>query len=214
MALKDTIDKLNNINLSEIDLSDLDINSAGLWPTPIKVITALGVFVLILALGYFFLVTDLQQDLAKAGEEEKSLKTSYREKYAQASNLEGYRLQAKEMEASFQKILSQLPLDTEIPGLIEDISTVGSNNGLVFNKIDLQPERVLEYYVEKPIRMEVVGGYHDLGAFVSDVADLSRIVTLHDFEITPQGGGGAEQGKLLIMGITAKTYRYKDGVTK
>ena len=214
MALKDTIDKLNNIDLSEIDLSDLDVNSAGLWPTPIKAITALGVFVLILALGYFLLVTDLQQDLAKAGAEETSLKTSYREKYAQASNLEGYRLQAKEMEASFQKILSQLPLDTEIPGLIEDISTVGSNNGLVFNKIDLQPERVLEYYVEKPIRMEVVGGYHDLGAFVSDVADLSRIVTLHDFEITPQGGGGAEQGKLLIMGITAKTYRYKDGVTK
>ena len=214
MALKDTIDKLNNIDLSEIDLSDLDVNSAGLWPTPIKVITALGVFVFILAAGYFFLVTDLQQDLAKAGAEETSLKTSYREKYAQASNLEGYRLQAKEMEASFQKILSQLPLDTEIPGLIEDISTVGSNNGLVFNKIDLQPERVLEYYVEKPIRMEVVGGYHDLGAFVSDVADLSRIVTLHDFEITPQGGGGAEQGKLLIMGITAKTYRYKDGVSK
>ena len=196
MALKDTIDRLNNIDLSEIDLSDIDVNSAGLWPTPIKVITALGVFVLILALGYFFLVTDLQQDLAKAGAEETSLKTSYREKYAQASNLEGYRLQAKEMEASFRKILSQLPLDTE-----------------VFNKIDLQPERVLEYYVEKPIRMEVVGGYHDLGAFVSDVADLSRIVTLHDFEITPQGGG-AEQGKLLIMGITAKTYRYKDGVTK
>lgn len=117
------------------------------------------------------------------------------------------------MEANFQKILSQLPLDTEIPGLIEDISTVGSNNGLVFNKIDLQPEQVLEYYVEKPIRMEVVGGYHDLGAFVSDVADLSRIVTLHDFEITPQGGG-VEQGKLLRMGITAKTYRYKDGVSK
>ncbi len=91
MALKDTLDKLNNINLSEIDLSELDINSAGLWPTPVKVIAALLVFVLILALGYFFLVTDLQQDLAKAGEEEMSLKTSYREKYAQAANLEGYR---------------------------------------------------------------------------------------------------------------------------
>ena len=213
MALKDTLDKLNNINLSEIDLSELDINSAGLWPTPVKVIAALLVFVLILALGYFFLVTDLQQDLAKAGEEEMSLKTSYREKYAQAANLEGYRVQAQEMQANFQKILSQLPLDTENPGLIEDISTVGSNNGLVFNRIDLQPERVLEYYVEKPIRMEVVGGYHDLGAFVSDVADLSRIVTLHDFEITPQGRG-AEQGKLLRMGITAKTYRYKDGASK
>lgn len=213
MALKDTIDKLNNINLSEIDLSDLDINSAGLWPVPIKIMSALMVFVLVLAAGYFFLVTDLQQDLAKAVQEETSLKKSYREKYGQAANLEGYRLQAKEMEANFQKILSQLPLDTEIPGLIEDISIVGSNNGLIFNQIDLQPERVLEYYVEKPIRMEVVGGYHDLGAFVSDVADLSRIVTLHDFEIRPQGGG-PEQGKLLKMGITAKTYRYKDGVSK
>ena len=85
------------------------------------------------------------------------------------------------------------------------------SNGLVFNKIDLQPEQVLEYYVEKPIRMEVVGGYHGLGAFVSDVADLSRIVTLHDFEIAPQGAGRMQQAqKLLRMGITAKTYRYKE----
>ena len=214
MALKDTIEKLNNINLSEIDLSELDINSAGLWPVPIKVIAGLVLFALILGLGYFLLVTDLQKDLANASQEEMSLKTNYREKYRQAANLEGYRLQAKEIEANFQIILSQLPLDTEIPGLIEDISKVGSNNGLVFNKIDLLPEKILEYYVEKPIRMEVIGGYHDLGAFVSDVADLPRIVTLHDFEIMAQGSGGAEQGKLLKMGITAKTYRYKDGASK
>jgi type IV pilus assembly protein PilO len=214
MALKDIMEKLNNINLSEIDLSELDINSAGLWPAPIKVISGLVLFCLLLGLGYFLMVTDLQKELASASKEEVSLKTSYREKYRQAANLEGYRLQAKEMEANFQKILSQLPLDTEIPGLIEDISEVGSKNGLVFNKIDLQPEKVLEYYVEKPIRMEVIGGYHDLGAFVSDVADLPRIVTLHDFEITPQGSGGADRGKLLKMGITAKTYRYKDGASK
>ena len=95
--------------------------------------------------------------------------------------------------------------------MIEDISKVGVSNGLVFNKIDLLPEQVLEYYIEKPIRIEVVGGYHSLGAFVSDVADLSRIVTLHDFQIKPQGGGRTEGGTLLTMEITAKTYRYKDG---
>ena len=213
MALKDAIDKLNNINLSEIDLSELDMNNAGLWPAPIKVIAGFILFVLILVAGYFLLVTDLQDDLAAASQEEVSLKTSYREKYRQAANLEAYRQQAEEMQESFQKILSQLPLDTEIPGLIEDISNIGAANGLVFNKIDLQAEKVLENYVEKPIRMEVVGGYHDLGAFVSDVADLSRIVTLHDLEIIPQGGG-VESGKLLKMGIIAKTYRYKDGASK
>jgi type IV pilus assembly protein PilO len=161
--------------------------------------------------GYFFLITDLQSELARVVQQESTLKSDYAEKYRQSALLEDYRQQAKEMEANFRMILSQLPSDTEIPGLIDDINKVGTANGLIFNKIDLLPEVILEYYVEKPIRIEVVGGYHDLGAFVSDVADLSRIVTLHDFTIKPVGGG--EVGRLLRMEITAKTYRYKDGAS-
>jgi type IV pilus assembly protein PilO len=211
MALKDTLAKLNEIDFNEIDLNDIDFSSAGLWPAPVKALIGVAVFIGVLLLGYFFLVTDLQTDLDRVVREEGLLKTEFKEKYRQAVHLEAYRRQALEMEESFKQILSQLPSDTEIPGLIEDISKVGVSNGLVFNKIDLLPEQVLEYYIEKPIRIEVVGGYHSLGAFVSDVADLSRIVTLHDFQIKPQGGGRTEGGTLLTMEITAKTYRYKDG---
>jgi type IV pilus assembly protein PilO len=211
MALKDTLARLNDINLNEIDLNDLDLSSAGLWPGPVKVICGIALGLVLSLAGYFFLITDLQSELARVVQQESTLKSDYAEKYRQSALLEDYRQQAKEMEANFRMILSQLPSDTEIPGLIDDISKVGTANGLIFNKIDLLPEVILEYYVEKPIRIEVVGGYHDLGAFVSDVADLSRIVTLHDFTIKPVGGG--EVGRLLRMEITAKTYRYKDGAS-
>ena len=126
------------------------------------------------------------------------------------------------MEQSFEAILRQLPSDTEIPGLIEDITLVGLKNGLTFTSIDLQPEQKYEYYIEKPIMIVVSGSYHDLGSFVSDVADLSRIVTLHDFQIVSRDkkrGGGSLQGfdraadpasGMLTMQILAKTYRYND----
>jgi type IV pilus assembly protein PilO len=211
MALKDTLARLNDINLNEIDLNDLDLSSAGLWPGPVKVICGIALGLVLSLAGYFFLITDLQSELARVVQQESTLKSDYAEKYRQSALLEDYRQQAKEMEANFRMILSQLPSDTEIPGLIDDINKVGTANGLIFNKIDLLPEVILEYYVEKPIRIEVVGGYHDLGAFVSDVADLSRIVTLHDFTIKPVGG--SEVGRLLRMEITAKTYRYKDGAS-
>ena len=123
-----------------------------------------------------------------------------------------YRIQQKEMEETFESILRQLPSDTEIPGLIEDITLVGLENGLEFTSIDLQPEVVHEFYIEKPIQIVVSGGYHSLGSFVSDVSDLSRIVTLHDFTISPKGRltGGDVSGSHLNMVILAKTYRYND----
>ena len=136
MALKDTLAKLNEIDFNEIDLNDIDFSSAGLWPAPVKALIGVAVFIGVLLLGYFFLVTDLQTDLDRVVKEEGLLKTEFKEKYRQAVHLEAYRRQALEMEESFKQILSQLPSDTEIPGLIEDISKVGVSNGLVFNKID------------------------------------------------------------------------------
>ena len=164
---------------------------------------------MVLALGYFSVISDMQSTLQKRQAEEQSLRSDFETKYLQSANLLAYRAQAKEMEEKFETILRQLPSDTEIPGLIEDISAVGTSNGLTFSKIDLLPERVLEYYVEKPIQIEVTGSYHDLGAFVSDIADLSRIVTLHDFDIAPSGSQREGRG-LLKMAIRAKTYRYKE----
>lgn len=211
MAFQDVLQSLRDIDISDLDLSDLDFSAAGQWPTPVKAMAAMFGFSMVLLAGYFFLITDMQKDLERAGNKEQTLRQSFESKYQQAGLLEDYRQQAKEMEDKFESILRKLPSDTEIPGLIEDITEVGITNGLIFNQIDLQEEEQLEFYVEKPINIEVTGGYHELGAFVSDVSDLSRIVTLHDFEIKPKVGsaqGSDSRTGLLIMKITAKTYRY------
>lgn len=187
-----------------------DLNNVASWPTAIKVIIWVVVFVGAIAAGYFAHVTGLQNDLQKVVRDEANLRADYERKYFEAAHLESYRQQQREMEESFEAILRQLPADTEIPGLIEDITLVGLENGLTFSSIALQPEIAQEFYIEKPIQIRVSGSYHDLGAFVSDVADLSRIVTLHDFTISKVSGKTGDGGGLLQMEILAKTYRYKD----
>ena len=134
------------------------------------------------------------------------LRSEFEKKAFQAANLEAYRKQMVEMEESFGALVSQLPSDTEVPGLLEDITNKGMVNGLEFDSIELQPEVTREFYVELPIQIVAKGSYHDLGAFVSGMAGLPRIVTLHNFvirQINPEGG-------VLALNITAKTYRYKD----
>ncbi len=211
MALQDVLQSLRDIDLSDLDVNDLDFSSAGQWSAPVKAIAAFSCFTVVLVAGYFFLITDMQAEFTIAKNQEQILRASFETKYQQAGLLEDYRQQAREMEEKFESILRKLPSDTEIPGLIEDITEVGIKNGLIFNQIDLQEEEQLEFYVEKPINIEVTGGYHELGAFVSDVSDLPRIVTLHDFEIKGKGRsttGSENRGGLLAMKITAKTYRY------
>ena len=112
-----------------------------------------------------------------------------------------------EMENTFGALLRQLPSDTEVPGLLEDITRTGLGSGLDFEEIKLLPEAAQQFYIELPIQITVVGAYHDLATFVSGVASLPRIVTLHDFDIKPLEGGSP--GKLR-MSILAKTYRYND----
>lgn len=208
MAMEDLVESLQNFDLDQLN----DINNVGSWPTAVKVILWVLCFVGALALGYFLHVTNLQGELGTVQGEEVTLKEDYEKKFFEAAHLEAYRVQQKEMEESFEAILRQLPSDTEIPGLIEDITLVGLKNGLTFSSIDLQPEAKHEFYIEKPIRIVVSGGYHGLGSFVSDVADLSRIVTLHDFSIRPESrtAGSDTPGSLLTMEILAKTYRYND----
>lgn len=211
-SVDELMESLQNFDMEQLN----DFNNVGSWPMAVKVIIWLIAFAGAIAGGYFLHVTNLQSELQKSQRQEGQLKGDYENKYAQAVHLEAYRKQQQEMEESFEAILRQLPGDTEIPGLIEDITLVGLKNGLSFASIDLEPEVQHEFYIEKPIRIIVSGSYHDLGAFVSDVADLSRIVTLHDFSITPlaanrrgRGGAEAEAGDLQ-MSILAKTYRYND----
>jgi type IV pilus assembly protein PilO len=209
MAMEDLLESLQNFDMDQLN----DFNSVGSWPMAIKVIIWVLAFAGALSLGYFLHITNLQTELAGVQGVELSLREDYEKKYFKAVHLEAYRTQQKEMEESFETILRQLPSDTEIPGLIEDITLVGLRNGLSFNSIDLEKEEPHEFYIEKPIRIVVIGSYHDLGSFVSDVADLSRIVTLHDFTIKPERGrnqSGNTVGGLLRMTILARTYRYND----
>lgn len=206
MAMQDLLESLQNFDTDQLN----DFNNVGSWPIAVKLIIWLICFAGALAAGYFLHVTNLQQDLARVVAQEVTLKEDYEKKYFEAAHLESYRQQQKQMEESFEAILRQLPSDTEIPGLIEDITLVGLKNGLTFSSIDLQSEVRHEFYVEKPIAIVVSGGYHNLGAFVSDVADLSRIVTLHDFTISPVGKQTDTPGAMLTMSILAKTYRYND----
>lgn len=204
---QEALESLQNFDTDQLN----DLNQVGNWPMAVKIIIWVLIFVGALTAGYFVHVTNLQADLAKAQKKETQLRQDYETKYNAAAHLEAYREQQKQMEESFEAILRQLPGDTEIPGLIEDITLVGLKNGLSFQSIDLQPEVRHEFYIEKPIRISVTGSYHDIGSFVSDVADLSRIVTLHDFDISPRGNPRApEAGGVLSMNILAKTYRYND----
>lgn len=202
MSLAESIE-----NLRKIELSNLDLNNIGSWPPVIKGVVFVLFFVVMLALGYNFHLKDLQASLERSQGEEHALKQQFSSKAFQAANLEAYKEQMKEMEISFGALLRQLPSDTEVPGLLEDITRTGLGSGLEFEEIKLLPEVTQPFYIELPIQVVVVGGYHDLATFVSGVASLPRIVTLHDFETKPVS---TESASVIRMSVMAKTYRYND----
>lgn len=207
------MDDLKNIDLQEIleNLQSLDFENVGSWPVAIKLSAAAVVLVLVIALGYFLNITALYQQHEQLQSTESTLLQEFESKAHRAQNLDQYRRQMEEMEESFGSLLQQLPRDTEVPGLLEDITHTGLGSGLEFEKIELGNETEREFYAELPIQIEVKGDYHGFGSFVSGVAGLPRIVTLHDFEITPPGTtsrGVPEGDGLLTMKITARTYRY------
>ena len=193
--------------LRKIDINDLDTNNMGSWPPAIKALAGILLMILVLSLGYSFSISDLQSHLELKREEESTLKEQFADKARMAANLELYTQQMKEMENSFGVLLRQLPSDTEVPGLLEDITRTGLGSGLEFEEIKLLPENTQQFYIELPIQITVTGAYHDLATFVSGVAGLPRIVTLHDFDLAP---ANPEGGPKLRMSILAKTYRYND----
>ncbi len=199
MALQDSLNQLRGL-----EFGDLDVNNIGGWPSPLKAIILVLLIIVVVGAGYFFLLTEKRTALEAARKQESTLKSEYEAKAFQAANLPQYRQQKEEMEVSFGTMLRQLPSDTEVPGLIEDITLAALDHGLQIESIDLQPEHKAEFYVELPMTIGVSGEYHDVGSFVSAVANLSRIVTLHDFTIKPSSGGNQN----LKMSIVAKTYRY------
>jgi type IV pilus assembly protein PilO len=202
-ALQNSVKELKTFDWSNIN----DPDSIGIWPAPVKALLAILLFSALLGAGYWFHIKAKQASLASVEAIEVDLRTDLESKAVLAANLEAYRQQMREMEESFGALLSQLPSKTEVPGLVEDLEFQGLGSGLEFRRRQLQPEITQEFYIELPITIEVVGGYHDFGQFVSGVASLSRIVTLHDFQIITEGDNRAD----LNMVITARTYRYNAG---
>ena len=202
MALADSLKSLN-----ELDLADLNIENLGSWPLPVKIITGTLLFCLVFTGGYYLHIEALQLRLQGVRDQEVTLRRDYEQKAFEAANLEAYKRQMVEMEESFGALVSQLPSDTEVPGLLEDITYKGELNGLAIETIDLLQEVPEEFYIELPIQINAVGSFHDLGAFISGMAGLPRIVTLHDFDIAAPGA----ETHQLKMNILAKTYRYREG---
>jgi len=193
-------------SLKGFDINDLDFNNAGSWPLVIKVICYAIVVGVVLGAVYWFDIKELDSQLSRISQEERDLKSQFEVKAGQVANLDDYKVQMSQMEKTFGALLRQLPSDTEVPGLLEDISTAGSLSGLELASIELQREISKEFYIELPINIELQGTYHDIAAFISGVAGLPRIVTLHNFSISKE-----KTGESLFMKIQAKTYRYSGG---
>ena len=195
------------MNLIE-ELRSLDPRDPGRWPLAARA-GAVGVcfLVLTLVLGYVFIWDDRRPELQRREDTEQTLRQEFKTKHAKSANLEIYKQQLKDIERSFGALLRQLPGKTEVPNLLVDISQTGLSAGLEEKLFQPQPEQKKDFYAELPIKISLTGSYHEFGEFVSGIAALPRIVTLHDIEIKSINKDAYDQ---LTLDLTAKTYRYLD----
>ena len=196
-------------------LRTLDTNDVGRWPFVLRAITVGLIFVLVAVGGtYYFVWRNMIPQLERVQQQEQDLRTTFESRQRLAANFDAYKDQLAEVEQTFGAMLRQLPGETEVPALLVDISQTGLAAGLEERLFQPLSEVSREAYSELPIRMQVVGTYHELGNFVSGVVALPRIVTLHDITLRPeqQRPGQVAPGGRLVMDLTAKTYRYlEDG---
>jgi len=190
------------------ELRSLDTSDPGRWPLPFRVVAVGIAFVAVLAFGiYMFVVKDEMPLLERAQQDEVELRGTFEDRQRKAANFDAFRAQLADIERDFGAMLRQLPGQTEVPNLLVDISQTGLGAGL--EELLFQPtgEIQKDFYAELPIRLRYTGSYHELGNFVSGIAALPRIVTLHDISIRRGADGSPDE---LILDVTAKTYRYLD----
>ena len=194
------------MNLSEVNW---DFNAAGTWPLPIKIATIVLVSVLVAAAGVYYITLDQLNELEQLEHKEQGLRKTFATKQKKAINLPDYREQFKQIEASLSEMIKQMPTKAEIASLLIDISQTGLASGLEFRLF--QPAGAIrkDFYSELPIKITVIGEYQELGLFVSGLASLPRIVTVHNIDITPD-----KSSSLLVMNATIKTYNEDAGEVK
>ncbi|WP_440903136.1 type 4a pilus biogenesis protein PilO [Catenovulum sp. SX2] len=197
-----------NIDLNDLNELELDFNNMGEWPKIAKIIVAILLAILVAVLSYYLMISEKIETYQNVTAQEQNLKVQFQAKYQVAINADAYKVQMAEMEKNFAELLKRLPTESETPGLLDDITYVGTTSGLSFKKINWEEEIEREFYTELPLRLEVVGGYHEFGEFLGRVAALPRIVTLHNFTISNKGSD------VLELSLLAKTYRYKEVVSK
>lgn len=199
MALQDTLETLQNF-----DFNDINWDRVGVWPLASRAVLCVTAIIVISVAAYFASVKELNILLQSVKQEEQTLRKTFEEKAFQSATLDQYRQQVQEMQKTFKDLVGQLPDKAEVPGLLEDIDDKGVASGLEIESIKLQPEKKGEFYVELPIEIIVTGYFHDFGAFVSDLAAMARIVTLHDLSIINTDDSKSK----LKMIVQAKTYSY------
>ena len=206
MGFKESLENLRSLDAQTLlrDFKGLDPNDPGQWPLLPRVAALVGVFLMIVVGGWWFDWSDQLTQLDAKQQEELTLKDDWVAKKRQAVNLPEYKRQLSEIDRQFGALLKQLPNRSEIESLLADINQAGLGRGLQFELFKPGSEAMKDFYAELPIAVRVTGGYHDLGEFVGDVAQMPRIVTLNDIAIEAQKDGG------LKFDATAVTYRYLD----
>ncbi len=185
------------MNLSEVNW---DIEAAGTWPFPVKIAAVVIICILVIGADYYFITIDQLAELEAVEAEEQKLKRAFEIKQKKAVNLQEYRDQLKQIEMSLGEMIKQMPTKAEVANLLVDISQTGLASGLEFKLFKPGGEINKEFYSELPINIEVVGRYEELGLFVSGLASLPRIVTVHNVSMSPNSG------KSITMRATIKTY--------
>jgi type IV pilus assembly protein PilO len=202
--------------MNAIRLQDLELANIGEWPTPIKAVAILILCAVIAFAVYYFDTSDQLRRLRAEEDKELQLRSSFESKQAKAANLDAYERQLEEMKESFGAMLRQLPDKTEVASLLVDVSQTGLAAGLEFELFQPEGEQIKDFYAELPIKIKVNGHYHEFGKFVSGLAGLPRIVTMHDVKIdapppkkAPARGAEPQEQRLSLQ-ATVKTYRYLD----
>lgn len=182
------------------EINDLDFEQVAIWPKEIKIVVGLVCAIIVSAICYYAIISSKLPILEGAQNAETELRSTFEAKYRVAVNLSAYKEQLARIEEDFSSMLKSLPNSNETPGLLDDVTFVGTDAGLSFKLLNWQQEIPKEFYTELPIQLEVAGSYHEFGQFASNVANLPRIVTLHDFDINVTG-------ESLVLTMQAKTYR-------
>lgn len=190
------------------DFNQIDFNNAGSLPWPVKSVLLGVLLALIVGAGYWFMWSPALEELEVAKQKEVELREVFLNKKRQAINLDAYKQQMIDIEKTFGALLRQLPDKSKMDGLLTDINQAGLERGLEFELFKPGQERIADFYAEMPITIKVMGNYHDLGAFATDISKLSRIVTLNELSIVSNAKDGKDAK--LVMDAVAKTYRYLD----